>query len=131
AALGAGGKWAATGGNDDRTRVWDATPGQPVPGATLVHGRRVAALAYSREGRILGVGCADGSGRLWDGATLRPLGPPLVQRGEIAGVAFLPDGRSFLTTAVDGTTRRGAVTQTPGGGPGPDPPPPPLRPGNP
>jgi hypothetical protein len=29
-----------------------------------------------------------------------------VQRGEIAGVAFLPDGGSFLTTAADGTTRR-------------------------
>jgi hypothetical protein len=28
-----------------------------------------------------------------------------VQRGEIAGVAFLPDGNSFLTTAADGSTR--------------------------
>jgi WD40 repeat protein/serine/threonine protein kinase len=99
------GKTIATGGTDDRARLWDATTGQPVTGATLVHGSRITALDYSPDGRILGVGCADGSGRLWDVTTFRPLGPPLVQRGEIAGVAFLPDGGSFLTTAVDGATR--------------------------
>jgi WD40 repeat protein len=99
------GKTIATGGNDDRVRLWDVATGRPVPGATLAHGSRITALAYSPDGRTLGVGCADGNGRLWDVATFRPLGPPLVQRGEIAGVAFLPDGGSFLTTAVDGTTR--------------------------
>jgi WD40 repeat protein len=105
ATLSPDGKTIATGGTDDRARLWDATTGQPVPGATLVHGSRITALAYSPDGRILGVGCADGSGRLWDVTTFRPLGPPLVQRGELAGVAFVPDGDSFLTTAVDGTTR--------------------------
>jgi WD40 repeat protein len=105
ATLSPDGKTVATGGNDDRVRLWDATTGQPIPGATLVHGSPITALAYSPDGRILGVGCRDGSGRLWDAATCRPLGPPLVQRGILGGVAFLPDGGSFLTTAADGTTR--------------------------
>src|SRR5262249_10896332 len=58
-----------------------------------------------------------GSGRLWDVTTFRPLGPPLAQRGELAGVAFLPDGGSFLTTAVDGTTRLWPVPPPLEGGP--------------
>src|SRR5262249_13985535 len=58
------------------------------------------------EGRLLLAGYVDGSAQLWDRATRKPLGPPVLQSRPIAAVAFLPDGRSFLTTAQDGDTRR-------------------------
>jgi WD40 repeat protein/serine/threonine protein kinase len=98
-----------TGGNDAAVRLWDAATGKPLPGATLPHGSHIPALAFSPDGRTLGVGGEDGTARLWDVATRKPLGPPLVQRYPIRGVAFTPNGRWFLTTADDGATRRWPV----------------------
>ena len=65
----------------------------------------MTALAFSPDARQLVVGCKDGSARLWDVTTSKPLGPPMVQRSPIAAVSFTADGRSFLSTAGDGTTR--------------------------
>jgi hypothetical protein len=63
----------------------------------------------------LGVGCKDGSARLWDVATARPVGPAMVQRSPIVAVTFTPDGRDFLSTAADGTTRSWPVPGPLGG----------------
>jgi WD40 repeat protein len=95
-----------TGGNDAGVRLWDTATGKPLPGAMLPHASHIPTLAFSPDGKVLGVGCEDGAARLWDVATRKPLGPPLVQRYTIRGVAFTPDGRWFLTTADDGTVRR-------------------------
>src|SRR5262245_45030937 len=77
----------------------------------MLHPQPVNAAAFSpdREGRLLLAGYADGSARLWDRASQKPLGPPVVQGRPVVAVAFAPDGRSFLTTAADGDTRRWPV----------------------
>src|SRR5262249_49193515 len=98
-------------------RIWDSQTGRPLPGATLSQGSQVTALAFSPDGSVLGVGCKDGSARLWDVATAKPLGPPLVQRSMIVGVAFTPDGRKVLTTALDGSPRSWPVPAPMGGDP--------------
>ncbi len=106
AAFSPDGRRLATAGRlETEVKIRDAATGRTLPGATLGHAALVTALAFSPDGGLLGVGCNDGSARLWDVATARPLGPPMVQRSPIAGVGFTPDGRGFLTTAVDGTTR--------------------------
>jgi eukaryotic-like serine/threonine-protein kinase len=106
AAFSPDGRRVATAGNlEDQARIWDARTGQVLPGSTLSQGSQVTALAFSPDGRILGVGCKDGSARLWDVATAKPLGPPMVQRSTIVAVTFNQPGRALLATAADGTTR--------------------------
>ena len=100
-----GRRLASAGGLENEVQIRDAGTGRPLPGATLGHGSQVTALAFSTDGRQLAVGCKDGSARLWDVATARPLGPAMVQRSPIAAVTFTPDGQDLLATAVDGTTR--------------------------
>ncbi len=106
AALSPDGRRLATGGElEDQARIWDARTGRPLPGATLGQADAVTAMAFSPDGALLGVGCKDGSARLWDVDTAKPLGPPMVQRSAIVAVAFARDGSALLTTAADGTTR--------------------------
>ena len=106
AAFSPDGRKLATAGNlEDQVRIWDAQTGQVLPGSTLGQGSQVTALAFSPDGRVLGVGCKDGSARLWDVATAKPLGPPMVQRSTIVAVTFNQAGSALLATAADGTTR--------------------------
>jgi WD40 repeat protein/serine/threonine protein kinase/tetratricopeptide (TPR) repeat protein len=105
AAFSPDGRTFLTGSGDGTVRLYDAETGQPLPGKSLVQPRPVSAAAYSPDSKMVVVGCVDGSARLWDVATGRPLGPPCRQIRRIIGVAFLPEGRSFLSTAEDGRTR--------------------------
>ena len=50
-------------------------------------------------------GGSDGSARLWDGATGRPLGLSFKHRDAVLTVAFSPDGRTLLTGSKDRTAR--------------------------
>src|SRR5262249_20054604 len=70
------------------------------------------AVAFSPDGRLIAAGCEDGSARLWDVATLKPLGPPVGGRSRVLGVAFPPDGRSFVTADLDGQVRPWGVPRT-------------------
>jgi eukaryotic-like serine/threonine-protein kinase len=70
----------------------------------LVHGDKVAAVAFSPDSTRVLTGSADRTARLWDAATGQPLGEPLRHEGAVNGVAFSPDGKRLLT-ASDGTAR--------------------------
>jgi WD40 repeat protein/serine/threonine protein kinase/tetratricopeptide (TPR) repeat protein len=95
---------------DGTLQLCDGKSGKRL-GAPMVHPARINAVAVSPDlrGKLLLAGYADGSARLWDRATQKLLGPPVLQSKPIKGVRFTSDGRSFLTTAEDGTTRRWPV----------------------
>src|SRR5262249_21006745 len=90
-------------------RQWDAATGRPV-GQVLRHLNQVDAMALSPDGRVFAVsglqpnppGKADGGRggvRLFDVATLRPLGPTLwLDQHANARTAFSPDGKALLVS---------------------------------
>lgn len=72
----------------------------PLTGATA----RVMSLAYSRDGRFLAGGCADGTVRIWDTATRAVTATLTTKLDEVRSLAFGPD--HVLVTGA-GYQRRG------------------------
>jgi WD40 repeat protein len=106
AALSPDGKTILTGSADGKAQLWDAASGQP-RGDAVVHPQPVLAVAFSPDGSRFATACGrfyTGFARCWDSATQKPTGPVL-HRGEITAVAFLPDGKMILTTSMDETAR--------------------------
>jgi hypothetical protein len=66
------------------------------------------AVALSPDGRAAVTGSQDNTARLWDATAGRPLGPSLAHRGEVAVLAFSPDGATVLTAS--GTARLSSFT---------------------
>jgi WD40 repeat protein len=60
---------------------------------------------YSPDGSRILTANKDGSGRVWDAATGRPVTPPLPHGAYIWYVAFSPDGRRVLTAGEDQLVR--------------------------
>ncbi|MEV0196024.1 AAA family ATPase [Nonomuraea sp. NPDC050691] len=98
------GKLLAAAGDDGVVRLADPWIHQQI-------GTRMpaqAAVALSSDGRTLATGAPGEKNpaiQLWDVATQRPLGPPLVPRGTRRAVyrlEFTPDGRMLLASHPDG-----------------------------
>jgi hypothetical protein len=82
-----------------------------VPGLEVVaHLERHRAAAVSPDERLLARGHADGHVQLFDYATLRPIGPPiLVGYGAIDNLAFTGDGAALYAGSNHGTVARVAT----------------------
>jgi WD40 repeat protein len=76
------------------------------PKALFSHGDRVLSVAFSPDGKTILAGSFDGKAQLWNVATCRPIGPPMVHSGVVNAVAFSPDGQTLLTGSRDKTARR-------------------------
>jgi WD40 repeat protein len=63
------------------------------------------AMAFSRNGRWVVTGSMDGTARVWDPGTGRPLGPPLYHGEASHFVAVDPRSGWFVTAGPDGTAK--------------------------
>jgi WD40 repeat protein len=70
------------------------------------HQRWVSSVAFSPDGQRIVSGGGDGSIRLWETATGKPIGEAfLVPQGNVDSVAFSPDGRRIVSGGEDGYVR--------------------------
>ena len=95
-------------------RVWDADGDRP-PSPAMVHPGAIVrgALAFGPDGSTFATGCEDGSIRLWDAATSRPIGPPRTLRGPVQAMAFARDGRALIAIDPRGNVRTWVLAATP------------------
>ena len=77
--------------------------------AKLNHERRVSCARFSPDGHRAVTGSDDQSVRLWDSATGRPVGEPMLHEGPVKFVQFSPDGGRLLT-ATENAVRVWDVT---------------------
>jgi WD40 repeat protein/tetratricopeptide (TPR) repeat protein len=89
---------------DKDRAVWmcDGATGS-VRGRTPALGVFAYALEFSPDGKTFLTGLENGEARLWDAATLTPLGEPIPHPGAIGKGLFSPNGKSILVTCEDGS----------------------------
>ena len=59
-------------------------------------------MVFSPDGRLVVTASNDGTARLWDARTGRPVAEPWRHRGKVVSVRFSPDGRRILTACISG-----------------------------
>jgi WD40 repeat protein/tetratricopeptide (TPR) repeat protein/tRNA A-37 threonylcarbamoyl transferase component Bud32 len=69
------------------------------------HEKAVTRVRFRADGKLLATASADGTARLWDAATLAPLGSPLRHQSFVWDITFNPDGKVLATACDDGTAQ--------------------------
>jgi len=97
------GELVLTGSGAD-ARLWDARTGLYAP-PIFTSPSYLSALAFHPDGHCFAIGYEDGSIRLWDVATAKPIGPLRNLRDKVLGLTFSLDGRSLIALDVCGDVR--------------------------
>jgi WD40 repeat protein len=66
--------------------------------------------AFSSDGKRIVTPSADGTVRLWDAQTGKPIGEPFAGHGVVMSAVFSPDGKRIVTAGFDGTRLWNAET---------------------
>jgi WD40 repeat protein len=98
------GKTLASGGYDNRIRLWDPDTGKEVR-ALEGHKSYVNGIAFSGDGKWLASGSQDKDLRLWDVATGKERRRFQGHTAPIVSVALSPDGRVLASYCQGGTLR--------------------------
>jgi WD40 repeat protein len=77
----------------------------PVRATLEGHKDGVYSVAYSRDGKLLATASYDGTVKVWDAETGRPLATLEGHEGKVRHVAFAPDGKRLATAGEDRTAR--------------------------
>ena len=88
--------------------LWNAFSGEEIlPGVLQPVGKGYGAkVAFSPDGKlIVTAGHGDGTVRLADGVTGKPVGRPMSHRSALSAVAFSPDAKTLVTGFEDGSVR--------------------------
>jgi len=80
---------SGSGGNSPQIFLWDVKNGCSLGPPLLGHTRQVNTLAFSPNGKILVSGSQDQTIRMWDVASLQPLGAHKNSHGQAGGQDFL------------------------------------------
>jgi WD40 repeat protein len=86
---------------DSTARIWDANTGKEM--RLLQKLNYGSAIAFSADGRMMATGGQDQLIRLWEVATGKQRAVLDGHRGLVAGLVFLPGGRTLLSGAADST----------------------------
>ena len=90
--------------NDEAAWICDGATGT-VRGRTPALGATPYMANFSPDCKTFATGLSNGELRLWDAATLKPLGDPIPNPGCIISGRFSPDGKSILIGCEDGSVR--------------------------
>jgi len=109
------GRRVVTACGDGSVRVWDCGEGKAAPDRMMVsprlvvgpfgHSNGVFAVRFNANGARLATASADGTARVWDATSGRPITPSLVHTGEVLTAQFSRDGRLVVTASRDRTAR--------------------------
>jgi WD40 repeat protein len=92
----------ATGHRDGAINLWSLS-GKLLH--RMSHKKAITDLAFNSAGQYLVTGSEDQTASIWDVATGRPLGDPLLHEAPVTAVAFDPVNNRVATAADDGTVR--------------------------
>lgn len=94
------GQWIASGGWDDKVRLWDAKTGDAIPGMDVRIGSYIAALAISPNSQQIAIWRGDGQMWLWDLYKSAPRklidAPGIESAGTPHKIVITPDGRRLI-----------------------------------
>jgi len=86
-----------------RIVLWDTAAGREL--ATLRgHGKGIAQVVFSRDGKLLASASTDNTIRIWDVASQRELRTLVAHTAAIESMDFSPDGRLLASASDDGGT---------------------------
>jgi len=92
------GKAIATVSTDGVLWLWDALTTRPIAHQKAHGAGNRCALAFNTAGTVLASGAKDRTVRLWNGATLEPIGPTIQMTSWVRRIAISPDGAILVAS---------------------------------
>ena len=96
-------QYLATGGGDDKIRIWRVSDGWLLRVRTLLGS--ASRLAYSPDNQLIAVGLSSGGIQILNVPDGEPLAMLSGHSERITGLAFSEDGTALYSTSADGTIR--------------------------
>lgn len=106
-------QYLATGGGDDRIRLWRVVDGWLLRVRAL--GGSASSLIFSPDNQIIAVGLSSGEIQLLSIPDGEPLAMLAGHTGRISGLAFSRDGTALYSASSDGTVRLWGIPAAPSG----------------